>query len=34
VIRAFVPEDPDFYLGDPYPALRREDPLHSRGGMP
>jgi cytochrome P450 len=31
VIREFAPEDPDFYLGDPYPALRRlrrEDPVH------
>jgi cytochrome P450 len=29
--RDFAPEDPDFYLGDPYPALRRlrrEDPVH------
>jgi len=31
VIHDFSPEDPDFYLGDPYPALRRlrrEDPVH------
>jgi len=31
VTRDFAPEDPDFYLGDPYPALRRmrrEDPVH------
>jgi cytochrome P450 len=31
VIREFAPDDPDFYLGDPYPALRRlrrEDPVH------
>ena len=31
MIRDFAPEDPDFYLGDPYPALRRlrrEDPVH------
>jgi cytochrome P450 len=31
VIREFAPEDPDFYLGDPYPVLRRlrrEDPVH------
>ena len=27
----FAPESPDFYLGDPYPVLRRlrrEDPVH------
>jgi cytochrome P450 len=31
LIREFAPEDPDFYLGDPYPTLRRlrrEDPVH------
>jgi cytochrome P450 len=31
VTAAFVPDDPDFYLADPYPAfrrLRREDPVH------
>jgi len=31
VIRDFAPDDADFYLGDPYPALRRlrrEDPVH------
>jgi cytochrome P450 len=31
VIGEFAPENPDFYLGDPYPTLRRlrrEDPVH------
>jgi len=31
VIQDFAPDDADFYLGDPYPALhrlRREDPVH------
>ena len=31
MIRDFAPDDIDFYLGDPYPALRRlrrEDPVH------
>jgi len=31
VIREFAPDDPEFYLGDPYPALRRlrqEEPVH------
>lgn len=31
MIREFAPDDDDFYLGDPYPALRRlraEDPVH------
>jgi cytochrome P450 len=34
VIRDFAPEDPEFYLDDPYPALRRlrrEDPVHWYG---